>query len=64
MGVAVPADTAIQKKGVIGERMLGALLRGVYTRDYASVIPEMAAAVGVMKSVSLEKCQPDPSQSI
>lgn len=48
--VAVPAYVAMQKKGVIGDQMLGALLRGVSTRDYASVIPEMAATVGVKRS--------------
>ena len=48
--VPVPAYAALQKSGPTAERMLGALLRGVSTREYKSVIPEMAATVGVKRS--------------
>lgn len=48
--VAVPAYETLQKAGPTADRMLGALLRGVSTRDYESVIPKMAATVGVKKS--------------
>lgn len=48
--VAVPAYEALQNNGPTAQRMLAALLRGVSTRNYESVIPEMAATVGVKKS--------------
>lgn len=48
--VAVPAYEALQNNGPTVLRMLAALLRGVSTRNYECVIPEMAATVGVKKS--------------
>lgn len=48
--VKVPAYEALQNRGPTAERMLGALLRGVSTREYESVIPEMAETVGVQRS--------------
>ena len=48
--VAVPAYEALQNNGPTAQRMLAALLRGVSTRNYESVIPDMAATVGVKKS--------------
>jgi transposase-like protein len=48
--VSVPAYTALQDNGATAERMMGALLRGVSTRQYEEVLPEMAATVGVSKS--------------
>lgn len=47
--VAVPAYQAMQDSNV-GERMLQILLRGVSTRNYEAVLPEMADTVGVKKS--------------
>jgi putative transposase len=47
--VAVPAYEAMQENG-IGERMLDVLMRGISTRQYAEVLPEMAASCGVSKS--------------
>jgi len=48
--VAVPAYAALQDNGATAGRMMGALLRGVSTRQYEAVLPEMAATVGVSKS--------------
>jgi transposase-like protein len=48
--VTVPAYAALQENGVTAERMMGALLRGVSTRQYEEVLPEMASTVGVSKS--------------
>lgn len=48
--VAVPGFNALQKSGTTADRTLGALLRGVSTRDCADAIPWMAAAVGVKKT--------------
>ncbi len=47
--VAIPAYAAMQDSG-LGNRMLDVLLRGISTRQYAEVLPEMAASCGVSKS--------------
>ena len=46
----VPAYAALQDNGATAQRMMGALLRGVSTRQYEEVLPEMAATVGVSRS--------------
>ncbi len=48
--VPVPAYEAMQRDGQLGSRMLEILLRGVSTRQYKLVLPEMAQTVGVSKS--------------
>ena len=48
--VIVPAYAAMQADGKLGSRMLEILLRGVSTRQYRAVLPEMAETVGVAKS--------------
>ncbi len=48
--VAIPAYEAMQADGKLGSRMLEILLRGVSTRQYKAVLPEMAETVGVGKS--------------
>ncbi len=48
--VPVPAYQAMQQDERLGPRMLEILLRGVSTRQYAGVLPEMAETVGVAKS--------------
>ena len=48
--VEIPAYTAMQDQSPLGERMLDTLLRGVSTRNYKDVIPQMAETVGVSKS--------------
>jgi len=48
--VAVPAYEAMQDRAGMGTRMLELLMRGVTTRQYQHVIPEMAETVGVSKS--------------
>jgi putative transposase len=48
--VKVPAYDALQENDGTAGRMLGALLRGVSTRQYEEVLPEMAATVGVSRS--------------
>lgn len=47
--VAIPAYEALQA-GELGSRMLDILMRGISTRQYAEVLPEMAASCGVSKS--------------
>lgn len=46
----IPAYEALRQDRSVGERMLGALLRGVSTREYHEVLPQMAATVGVSRS--------------
>ena len=48
--VKVPAYEALRGDRGLSERMLGALLRGVSTREYQEVLPEMAETVGVSRS--------------
>jgi transposase-like protein len=48
--VKVPAYEALRHNPQTAERMMGALLRGVSTRQYAEVLPEMAATAGVSRS--------------
>ena len=48
--VEIPAYTAMQTHSRIGRRMLDILMRGVSTRNYREVLPEMAETVGVSKS--------------
>jgi hypothetical protein len=47
--VAIPAYEAMQDAG-LGGRMLDVLMRGISTRQYAEVLPEMASTCGVSKS--------------
>ena len=48
--VKVPAYEALRKDVGVGQHMLAALMRGVSTREYGEVLPEMAASVGISKS--------------
>jgi transposase-like protein len=48
--VKVPAYETLQENSGTAERMMGALLRGVSTRQYEEVLPEMAATAGVSRS--------------
>jgi len=48
--VEVPAYQALQTNSTLASRMLDILLRGVSTRQYQQVLPEMAQTVGVSRS--------------
>ena len=48
--VPLPAYEAMQEGEGLGARMLDILLRGVSTRQYQRVLPEMADTVGVSRS--------------
>jgi hypothetical protein len=48
--VEIPAYAAMHNQPRLGARILDILMRGVSTRQYRSVIPEMADTVGVSKS--------------
>jgi transposase-like protein len=48
--VAVPAYESLKKNPATAQRMMGAMLRGVSTREYTEVLPEMAETAGVSRS--------------
>lgn len=48
--VAIPAYEAMQRDRKLGSWMLEILLRGVSTRQYRAVLPEMAETVGMSRS--------------
>lgn len=48
--VEIPAYEALRKDQRLADRMLSILMRGVSTRNYRGVLPEMAEQVGVSKS--------------
>ena len=48
--VAVPAYQAMQNDERVQQQMLGALMKGISTRNYGQVIPEMAGTVGVSRT--------------
>lgn len=48
--VSIPAYEALRKDGKLADRMLSILMRGVSTRKYREVLPEMAEQVGISKS--------------
>lgn len=48
--VPIPAYEALQKNQALGKFMLGALMRGISTREYHEVLPKMAETVGVSRS--------------
>lgn len=48
--VAVPAYETLQTNGRVTQRVLQILMRGVSTRNYHAVLPEMAESVGISKS--------------
>ena len=53
--VEIPAYAAMRTHSRIGGRMLDILMRGVSTRNYREVLPEMAETVGVSKSTISRK---------
>ncbi len=48
--VPIPAYEAMRQDGRLGSRMLEILLRGVSTRQYGRVLPQMAETAGVSRS--------------
>jgi transposase-like protein len=48
--VAIPAYEAMRKNDSLKQYMLGALMRGISTREYHEVLPKMAETAGVSRS--------------
>ena len=53
--VKIPAYEALRQDRGLGQHLLGALLRGVSTREYQEVLPKMAETVGVSRSAISRK---------
>jgi putative transposase len=53
--VKVPAYERLRQDQGLGQHLLGALLRGVSTREYQEVLPQMAETVGVSRSAISRK---------
>jgi putative transposase len=53
--VQIPAYERLRRDRGLGQHMLGALLRGVSTREYQDVLPQMAETVGVSRSAISRK---------
>jgi len=61
--VSIPAYEAMQTKGV-GGRLLHILMRGVSTRNYKEVLPQMAETAGVSKSQVSREMQEASEQAL
>src|SRR5690554_4767681 len=61
--VPIPAYEAMQTKGV-GGRLLHILMRGVSTRNYKEVLPQMAETAGVSKSQVSREMQEASEQAL
>jgi hypothetical protein len=53
--VKIPAYEMLRQDRGLGQHMLGALIRGAFTREYQEVLPQMAATVGVSRSAISRK---------
>lgn len=53
--VKIPAYEQLRQDHGLGQHLLGALLRGVSTREYQEVLPQMAKTVGVSRSAISRK---------
>ena len=54
--VEVPVYQLLQDNPAVGQRVLEILLRGVSTRNYEHVLPELAEAVGISRSQVSREC--------
>jgi transposase-like protein len=55
--VTIPAYTAMQNDEGLRERMLSIVMRGVSTRNYQEVVPELAESCGVSRSAISRQIQ-------
>jgi transposase-like protein len=62
--VEVPVYEALQSQSRLGQRLVEILMRGVSTRNYAHVLPEMAETVGVSKSSVSREFQEASEQAL
>ena len=62
--VAVPAYGAMQSDESLRERMLSIVMRGVSTRNYQEVVPELAERCGVSRSAVSRQLQEASAESL
>ncbi len=62
--VKVPAYEMLRQDRGLAQHMLGALLRGVSTREYQEVLPQMAKTVGVSRSAISRKAVEASSEQL
>jgi len=62
--VAIPAYGVMQSDGRLRKRLSSILLRGVSTRNYQEVVPEMAGCCGVSKSAVSRKFAEASAQAL
>lgn len=62
--VAVPAYGAMQSDESLRERMLSIVMRGVSTRNYQEVVPEMADRCGVSRSAVSRQLQQASAEAL
>ncbi len=62
--VKIPAYETLRQDRGLGQHMLGALLRGVSTREYQEVLPQMAKTVGVSRSAISRKAVEASSEQL
>ena len=62
--VAVPAYAAMQNDAGLRERLLSIVMRGVSTRNYEEVLPEMAERCGVSRSAVSRQLQQASAEAL
>ena len=62
--VAVPAYAAMQSDESLRERMLATVMRGVSTRNYREVVPELAERCGVSRSAVSRQLQEASAEAL
>jgi transposase-like protein len=62
--VALPAYAAMQSDESLRERMLAIVMRGVSTRNYQEVVPELAERCGVSRSAVSRQLQEASAESL
>jgi len=62
--VAVPAYAAMQDDAGLRERLLGIVMRGVSTRNYQEVLPEVAQRCGVSRSAVSRQVQEASAEAL
>lgn len=62
--VAIPVYAALQDDAALRERLLSIVMRGVSTRNYAEVLPEVVARCGVSRSAVSRKVQEASAEAL
>jgi hypothetical protein len=60
--VKIPAYEMLRQDRGLGQHVFGALIRGVSTREYQEVLPQMAKTVGVSRAISRKAVEASAEQ--